>query len=158
MPPVIEVKVALPQGDYFFPVIISKTTSHKSYLGGYRNKMTGKIYHHASSQTPSDREKKPKDTSNLRSRETQTYETRTLSIQSYRECGTQMERIDLRLDDKRDTCLVPKRYVTAYEVNMLKKVKSIEIQRYWRGYMARCRAAELRKRNADHQQKIKEER
>jgi hypothetical protein len=29
-----------------------------------------------------------KDTSNLRSRETQTWETRTLSVQSYRECGT----------------------------------------------------------------------
>jgi hypothetical protein len=158
MPPAIEVKVSLPQGDYFFPITIFKATSHKPYLGGYRHRVTGNIYHHASSQTPTDREKKAKDTSNLRSRETQTYEMRSLSIQSHREFGTQMERIDLRLDDKNDAFIAPKRYVTAYEVMMLKKLKTIEIQRYWRGYMARCSAVKLRQSNLDFEKKQKVER
>jgi hypothetical protein len=57
-------------------------------LGGYRNKLTGQKYHNASSQTPIDQTKaqnKSKkittDAEKLRSRQTQTTETRTLSTQ-----------------------------------------------------------------------------
>jgi ribosomal protein S30 len=48
--------------------------------------MNGCVYHHSSSQTPTVK-KEPKDTSNLRTRETQTFQTRTLAVQSYRESG-----------------------------------------------------------------------
>jgi hypothetical protein len=54
--------------------------------GGFRNKINGSLYHHASTQTPTVK-KELKDFSNLRTRETQTFETRTLSVQSYREAG-----------------------------------------------------------------------
>ena len=48
--------------------------------------MNGCVYHHSSSQTPTVK-KELKDTSNLRTRETQTFQTRTLAVQSYRESG-----------------------------------------------------------------------
>jgi hypothetical protein len=46
------------------------------------------VYHHAFTQTPTIK-KEFKDFSNLRTRETQTFETRTLSVQSYREAGSE---------------------------------------------------------------------
>ena len=149
MPPVIEVKVALEQGDYVFPVIVEKAEpSSKKYLGGFRNKITGHLYHHAVSQTPVVK-KELKDTSMLRTRETQTSELRTLSTQSYREYGTQMERIDVHLDTRHDRIKSVRSYVTAAEVNKLKLLNTIKIQRFWRGYVARCLAHTLRRRNQE---------
>ncbi len=158
MPPVIEVKVELEQGDYIFPVVIEKSdVAGKKYLGGFRNKINGYLYHHASTNTPVVK-KELKDTSNLRTRETQTSELRTLSTQSYRECGTQMERIDVRLDDKNDRHKSIRTYITAYEVNRLKLTKTVEIQRFWRGYVARCLAQSLRRRNFELDERDRKER
>lgn len=154
MPDIIEVKVNVGMENYFFPVQIVKAAKHKLYLGGYRNKLNGYIYHHASTQTPTENNKKAKDYSNLRTRETQTVETRTLSIQSYRESGTQMERIDLRLDDKRDVVKISKPYFTSEELLIKKKAAVIMMQRYWRGYRARCLAAERRQRLIDYQKDL----
>lgn len=80
------------------------------------------IYHHASSQTPSDTQKKVKDYSNYRSREAQTIEQRTLSIQLNRESGTQMERIDLKIDNKNDRVKYAKPYFTSDELLLKKKI------------------------------------
>jgi hypothetical protein len=131
--------------------------SVKPYFGGYRNKMNGKIYHHANSQTPTDRRHLTKDNSNLRARETQTFETRTLSIQSYRESGTQMERIDLRLDEKSDNVIISKNYFTSEQMGALKQLKTVVLQRCWRGYMARCRSYRIRQRNIDFEKNVKAE-
>ena len=144
MPPEIEIRIVSPSGEYSFPLAIQKSNSKKVYLGGYRHKISGKVYHHASSQTPTENRNQSKDMSNLRTRETQTYEQRTLSVQPYRECGTQMQRIDLYLDDHRDTYKYSRPYFTSQKLLALKRVKTIEIQRCWRGYIARCRAAALR--------------
>jgi len=147
MPPVIEVKVALEQGDYVFPVAVEKADpSAKKYLGGFRNKVNGYLYHHAASQTPVVK-KELKDTSTLRTRETQTSELRTLSTQSYREYGTQMERIDVHVDTRHDRVKDVRPYVTAAEVAKHKLLNTIKIQRFWRGYVARCLAHALRRRN-----------
>lgn len=97
MPDVIEIKVNRAGAQYFFPLAVTKAQGKKLYLGGYRNKLNGKIYHHASTNTPTERERKMRDLSHLRSRETQTYEVKTVSVQLQRESGTQMERIDLKL-------------------------------------------------------------
>ena len=154
----IEVKVESDQGDYIFPVAIQKAeTSSKKYLGGFRNKVTGNMFHHASSNTPVIK-KELKDMSNLRTRETQTSELRTLSTQSYRECGTQMERIDVRVDNKNDRYKSSREYITAAEVNKLKLAKTIEIQRFWRGYVARCMAQALRRRNFELDERDRKER
>jgi hypothetical protein len=144
LPDKIEVNVNLASGNYSFPVIIEKSNSIKYYLGGYRNKLNGRIYHHATTQTPRDNRKAMKDLSNLRSRDTQTSESRTISIQCFRESGTQMERIDLCLDNRRDRIIIAKPYFTAAELLLKQKVSTIEIQRCWRGYMARCEANRLK--------------
>lgn len=151
MPDEIEVKVSMHTGEYYFVVGITKFKGRKPYLGGYRNTMNGLSYHHGSSQTPTENKFTVKDTSDLRSRETQTYEFKTLSVQPVRECGTQMTRQDLLVDVKRDVCLKPRPYFTAEQLNELKKDKCIILQRTWRGHMARCQAAIQRKRNIEHQ-------
>ena len=165
MPEKIDVKVNVAGEYYIFPVTILKAESNsKKYLGGYRNKVTGQTYHHGSSQTPVDPNKKNSvkgrvvNTEKLRSRETQTYEVRTLSVQPYRESGTQMERIDLTIDTKRDKIIISRDYFTADALLALKKVKVVEIQRYWRGYMARCRAHQIKQRNIDFKMQQEEER
>ena len=80
-------------GDFFLSIFLSASWYNycppgKAYLGGYRNKITGQKYHHASSQTPVDQTKAQNksrkiasDAEKLRSRQTQTTETKTLSIQ-----------------------------------------------------------------------------
>lgn len=156
MPDEIEVKVKLPGGDYYFPVAIVKANESKLYYGGYRNKMTGSLYHHASSQTPSGQKRKEKNNDKLRSRDTQTHDERTLSVQPYRESGTQMERVDLRLDNKRDKIKIPKTYFTSEQLYELKLAKTIFIQRCWRGYMARCRAYRLKERNINFEKRQRE--
>lgn len=103
MPEEIEVRVTVPSGEYYFPVSVVKCSGRKAYIGGYRDKRNGKVFHHAFTQTPTERKTEVKDTSNLRSRETQTCEYRTLSLQPTRESGTQMERIDLSVDTKVST-------------------------------------------------------
>lgn len=152
MPDIIEVKVAVGDDHYFFPVTVVKAVSSKLYLGGYKHKVTGKTYHHASSQTPTERQKQNKDYSNLRTRDTQTVETKTKSIQGSRESGTQMERVDLRTNNARDVVKYARQYVTADEVILRRKESAITVQRYWRGCMARTRANEVRQRNIAYKQ------
>lgn len=157
MPAVIEVKVNIGNENYFFPVSIVKANAHKPYFGGYRNKHNGLVYHHANTQTPSNAQKIAKDYGNLRSRETQTVETKTLSIQPYRESGTQMERIDLNIDNKYDKLKYAKPYFTSDELLVKKITGAIVIQRYWRGYLSRCRAQNIRRRNIEFKQTIANE-
>ncbi len=157
MPDEIEVKVKLANGDYYFPVIIVKNTSNKPYLGGYRNKVSGAIYHHSSTQTPTEAKKEVKDVSKLRCRETQTYVMRTLSVQPYREAGTQMARQDVYLDTHSDYEIKPKAYFTSEQLQVKKRFACVLIQRCWRGYRARCEAFRLRSRNADYELKLKQD-
>jgi len=158
MPDRIDVKVVTEAETYYFPVVIVKEAAKKMYLGGYRNKLSGRQYHHASSQTPTDHKKPTKDFSNVRSRETQTYEVRSLSVQPCRESGTQMERIDLRIDNRRDVIIYPKSYFTSDELLAKKKMSTIEIQRCWRGRMARSLANRLRQRNIDFDRRVVQDR
>ena len=144
MPEEIEVHVKSAAGDYSFPVKIVKPTSRKLYFGGYKHAKTKLVYHHATTQTPIE-SKNVDGGTNLRTRETQTYDMRSISVQPCREHGTQMQRVDLYLDDSRDVEIAPKEYFTADDLLFLKKVKSVEIQRVWRGKMARDRAERMRK-------------
>ena len=145
MPDVIEVQCDTISGNYSFPVTVVKATQKKLYFGGFRNTKSHKVYHHASTQTPTDRKSMVKDFSHLRTRETQTHDHRTVSVQPVREHGTQMQRIDLYLDDSRDAFLEPKPYFSSDELFYLKREKCVEIQRVWRGVMARCRATKKKR-------------
>ena len=146
--------------DYTFPVGIEKVSAPKPYLGGYRNKLDGKIYHHAGSQTPklgnSDQSRK-KTYDHVRTRETQTVTEKTVSIQSTREFGSQMQRPDLILDTKDDRYIAPRPYFSSDELLLLQTKKAIEIQRYYRGHLARMLAEEKRDRIRAYEQRLKDE-
>jgi hypothetical protein len=127
----------------------------KRYLGGYRSRRTGLEYHHASSQTrapPVAREGPEKFT-----REAQTQEQVTRSVQLTREGGNQMARKDLYIDDSRDTTLAPRPYFSAQMHADLRLRKAIIVQCYWRGYKARCRAWSLRDAQEQRRRDIADE-
>lgn len=152
MPEEIEVHVKAQGGDYSFPVQVEKATTRKLYFGGYRHSKNKLIYHNASTQTPIE-SKNVDGGTNLRTRETQTYDMKSISVQPNREHGTQMQRVDLYLDDSRDKELVPKDYFTSKDMMFLKKVKCVEVQRVWRGKMARGRAERMRVAMAANEEK-----
>ena len=147
--------------DYTFPVGIEKVSAPKAYLGGYRNKLDGKVYHHAGSQTPKvnndNQTNKKKTYDHVRTRETQTVTERTVSIQSTRECGSQMQRPDLIIDTKHDRYMAPRPYFSSEELLALQIKKAIEMQRYYRGHLARMLAEEKRDRIRAYEQRLKDE-
>lgn len=165
MPDEIQVKVTMRNEDgnlydYTFPVGIEKLSAPKPYLGGYRNKLDGKIYHHAGSQTPkvnnnSLSNKKTYD--HVRTRETQTVVERTVSVQLTRESGSQMQRPDLIIDTKDDVYIAPRPYFSSEELLALQIKKAIEIQRYYRGHLARMLAEEKRGRIRAYEQRLQDE-
>jgi len=72
----------------------------KPYIGGYRHKRSGVVFHHAMTQTP--RQAKFINSSPKPSRECQTVERATCSAQTVRESATQMKRPGLLLCDEED--------------------------------------------------------
>jgi len=165
MPDEIQVKVTMRNEDgnlydYTFPVGIEKASAPKPYLGGYRNKLDGKIYHHAGSQTPkvnNDNRLNKKTYDHVRTRETQTVVERTVSVQLTRESGSQMQRPDLIIDTKDDVYIAPRPYFSSEELLALQVKKAIEIQRYYRGHLARMLAEEKRERIRAYEQRLQDE-
>jgi hypothetical protein len=136
-------------------VKIERENRRKLYLGGYRSRKTGIVYHHGSTQTAQVIE--PETGPEKFTRESQTAIEVSRSIQTKRENGTQMDRKDLYLDNKNDREVAPKAYFSSTEWNELKVKTTIVMQCYWRGYVARCRAHALRKRQEDRRRAIEDE-
>ena len=127
----------------------------KPYLGGYKSNRTQLVYHHASAQT---NPLPVKQTGPERfTREAQTQEQTTRSIQTKREGGTQMSRKDLHIDESNDREIVARVYFTSQENADLRLRKTIVMQCYWRGYKARCRAWSLRDAQEERRKAIAEE-
>lgn len=123
----------------------------KPYLGGYRNKKTGAIYHHAYTQRESEKLREALEAQEAANntvkytRETQTAEVITCSAQTRRETGTQMKRSDLAVDDTKDKTISPREeYFDSEQMHALKVEATINLQRFWRGYVARCLAHDIR--------------
>ena len=149
MPETLEVLLRGPGGEQrgVVTVEVSKCTQRKAYLGGYRHKKSGKVYHHASCQSAEyGLLPQRKNVECLRNRDTQTYETKTRSVQSNREYGTQMKREDLLMDDGADKVVASRRYFTSTQLLELKRQKTQVLQCYWRGYLARRRTWGIRMR------------
>lgn len=72
----------------------------KPYLGGYRNKRTGVVYHHGGTQTP--RQPKPNASKIKQTRETQTVKSQSRTQQSKREASTQVARPGMLLNTIHD--------------------------------------------------------
>jgi len=147
MPDEIDVTVNFENGQQprNIKVQIVRDLRKKNYLGGFRNRKTNLIYHHGSTQTIPER-RDYGDVSNKNHRETQTYTTKTRSQQTTRENGTQMSRPDLYMDDSADRSVAARKYFNSSMLAELRLRKTVVIQCYWRGYVARKRAWNLRER------------
>jgi hypothetical protein len=117
------------------------------FLGGYRNKRTGAVYLHASSQTDKQPTVWAKDSKFTR--DTQTYDFKTRTVQTKREAATQMARPDILLDESNDVEVEAGPYLTSEEYMRIKVQKAVIIQRYTRGWRARKRARSLRKQKSE---------
>jgi len=138
------------------PIRVHKYDQKKAYLGGFRNKINGVVYHHASAQTVKVRRLRWQDQNEKSHRTTQTAEYKTRSTQSSRESGTQMSRPDLYLDGKNDKFLRPKPYFTAAELAELKERMVLQLQCAWRCYVSRVRTQKKRDQLEERQRLIDE--
>jgi IQ calmodulin-binding motif len=146
MPTELAVRVEGQQGDSrVLVVLVEKCTASKPYLGGYRQRQSGRQYHHAGTQFGR-RERIAGDKSHLRSRNTQTVKVSARSAQTRRECGTQMERPDLHLDGESDTPRAARPYISADDYWQAREQSVVTMQRYWRGHSARRRVWRLKER------------
>jgi hypothetical protein len=133
------------------PVIISLTIEHdlqrKPYYGGYRHKLTGVEYHHATCQTEVPPKPKRKTEDMLPPkfhRETQTRKIKEQAQQAVREFGTQMTREDHFVDVRADYMIEPRAYLDAAHYAKVRLQATIVIQCYTRGMFARSLARQSR--------------
>ncbi len=126
-------------------VNITREDRKKPFLGGWRDKRTGKEYHNGATQTIRRTRKTPvaKFT-----RTTQTVDTSSRSAQSKREQGTQMARRDLYIDASKDRIIASQQYFSTKELLELKERKAIAIQ----SFVRQCFA--FRTVSAIHQSRI----
>lgn len=80
------------------------TLAPKPYLGGYKHKQTGAVYHHTATQTP--KAPKPVNTDGKLCRQTQTVDIADTSAQTLREMATQMQRPGILIDESGDRWVV----------------------------------------------------
>lgn len=147
MPDVIEVLVREEDGAVTpLQVAVEKVSTRKPFLGGYRHTKTKLLYHHATTQTKEGLDVRTgwRDPANKRHRDTQTHEYKTRSAMTMRECGTQMARSDLVMDDGGDRELAARPYFSARQMLELKRAKTLVLQCYYRGYLARKRTWAIR--------------
>ncbi|KAI5646936.1 IQ and ubiquitin-like domain-containing protein [Phthorimaea operculella] len=113
----------------------------KPYLGGYKNKKTGQIFHHAYTQTPQKPERLPPEKKNCR--DTQTAEEREKLYDTPYSRATQMSCPQAYIPNVTDRVVVPKPYETYDE--MIKRLNhnyyATVIQRAFRHHQFRQKVA-----------------
>ncbi|GAQ87011.1 hypothetical protein KFL_003250140 [Klebsormidium nitens] len=134
---------------------IERCTTKQPFLGGYRNKQTGVEYLNAAAQC--ERPSVMSASERKLSRDTQTYDQKHVALQSIKEAATQMARSDLMLDESRDRVVLPRAYEDSEHWERRRDHAVIMLQRYWRGWLARRRAGELREREEEKQHFLQEE-
>jgi len=129
--------------------IVRAMPEQKPFLGGFRSRKTALEYHHASSQTdpPPRKEDEPLPPPKFH-RETQTAVQQTRSQMTVREAGTQMEP-GFATVEAADVLVAPLPYFDSEQLAALRLAKAIDIQRYTRGWFARCAGAALRRQQAE---------
>lgn len=101
--------------------------NHKPYLGGFRNKKTQQLYHHAMVQT-CQFGRKQKATSEVFCRDSQTVDVKSCGTQSLREAATQMDRPELLLDASYDRILVAGK--CSWEISLIYEKKTVKNDSY----------------------------
>eukprot|EP00741_Cyanophora_paradoxa_P006492 tig00001003_g6285.t1 len=138
----------------------------KPFIGGYRDRRSGAEYLHAQTQTdpPPPTEEQKKRAAIVRfHRDTQTFETRTLSTVTTRECGTQMTQPTKQLPpghvvgEERDVVLYSRPYFDSQQLEQLRLEKTIKLQCYLRGWRARKLAKRMREEQEAAVQEMEEQ-
>lgn len=108
-------------------VEIERSTRHKPFLGGYRHRLTGVEFHHASSQTRS--KTRPDNGIPKFCRDTQTVSQKNKTQQATRHTSTQMTKIGCYVSNMPDKLYTPGRYTTADEFHHT-RLKAVRIIRF----------------------------
>lgn len=143
MPDVITVRVQTGEDVYQdIAVEIERLNYRKPYLGGYRHKLTGAVYHHAGTQTVP--KKRPDKGVEVFCRDTQTVFQKNKTQQSRNTMSTQMTKIGHYVSNITDKLLQPSKYVTADEYHARRLRAVIVIQTYFRRFHAKKVVEQLR--------------
>ncbi|MEE6507724.1 hypothetical protein FKM82_029756 [Ascaphus truei] len=143
MPDVITVRVQTGEEPCQDLVVeIERLNYRKPYLGGYRHKVTGAVFHHAGTQTAP--KKKPDKGIVVFCRDTQTVTEKKKLQQCRNAMSTQMTKIGCYVANLTDKLLEPKQYVTAEEYHARRRNAVIVIQTYLRRFHARTVVQQLR--------------
>ncbi|XP_053575168.1 IQ and ubiquitin-like domain-containing protein [Bombina bombina] len=136
LPDVITVRVQTDKETFQDLVVeIERLNYRKPYLGGYRNKITGHIFHHAGTQTVP--KKRPERGVEVYCRDTQTVAQKNKIQQSRNDMATQMTKPGCYVSNESDKLLEPKTYVTAEEFHAARLNAVIVIQTYFRRFRAK---------------------
>ena len=157
MPDMLDLKVVNEHGEErMVTVHVQRPVMEKPYLGGFRNKVTDSMFHHAITQTAPVQKK---DVHTLRfHREAQTYEYRTRSTQCKRDNGTQMDKVGLYIDSRGDKTMEPRRpYFSSADKAALLLEKCVMIQCHARGMLARRRTRQLRQMRQERHELARKE-
>ncbi|XP_075065034.1 IQ motif and ubiquitin-like domain-containing protein [Mixophyes fleayi] len=143
MPDVITVRVQTGEETYEdIAVEIERLNYRKPYLGGYRHKATGVVFHHAGTQTVP--KKRPDREVVVFCRDTQTVFEKNKIQQSSNTMSTQMTKIGCYVANITDKLLQPKKYLTADEFHAKRLKAVVIIQTYFRRFHAKRVVEQLR--------------
>ncbi len=123
-------------------VEIERSNIKKPFLGGFKNKLTGKEYLNASSQTP--RPIRPDNGIEKFCRDTQTLVSNHLKLQTLQDMSTQMTKPGVFVSRVQDKLLTPRPYQTAEERHEILVKNVIIIQKYFRSWQAKNRFFQLK--------------
>jgi hypothetical protein len=124
-------------------VVREASAGRKAFMGGFRNRATGREYHHAVAQTAAP-EARVRSAGERFHREAQTVDVSTRSQQTARENGTQMPRRDLYIDGARDREAEVGTYQTSEELAALQHAAAVRIQCFLRQCFAQRCVSHLR--------------
>ncbi|KAM9376262.1 IQ motif and ubiquitin-like domain-containing protein [Pholidichthys leucotaenia] len=143
MPDVITVQVQTDEGTLREVVVeIERTRQHKAFLGGFRHRLTGAEFYHATVQTIPKR--RPKRAVEVFSRDTQTAEVKSQSQQCTVDVSTQMTSIGCYVSCNKDRLLTPGTYTTAAELHDRRLKAVILLQTFTRRWLAKQEVNRLR--------------
>ncbi|KAI3371743.1 hypothetical protein L3Q82_023600 [Scortum barcoo] len=144
MPDVITVRVPTDEGVFQEVVVeIERPRQQKTFLGGYRHRLTGAEYHHAAVQTLP--KKRPDRGVVVFSRDTQTAEMKSEAQQCPVDASTQMTGIGCYVSCMNDKLVAPGNYITADEYHDRRLRAAIRLQAFARRWLAQQEVDRLRR-------------
>ncbi|XP_039268506.2 IQ motif and ubiquitin-like domain-containing protein [Styela clava] len=142
-PDFITVRVAKENNEFREVVVeIERQQRKKTFLGGFRHKLSGTQFHHAAAQTA---QKKVKASEVEKfTRDCQTVFEKNSTQQTTNVTSTQMPKVGCYISTDEDIILTPRKYIT-YDEYMKKRIKAvIVLQSYFRRWQARHLVDELK--------------